>query len=209
MKVLPSALTLCFGLIGATATAAPVTYNFDETFASYDNNSDGSPASFSPGGQLTGTLTLDAALTGNARVVDYALGSFLPGPGNRTASYDSSVSGNNFSLNSSSGSTILSLVSPISSTAERLRLDFGSNPLGGSSLAFTASETYFNCGTVFWAGTPRNSCTLPNSGIGLGTGRAGSNQATQMTVSSVPLPAALPLFVSALAGLGLVARRRG
>ncbi len=73
-----------------------------------------------------------------------------------------------------------------------------------------------NCNGVLFGGTPRNSCTLPNFGVGLGTGRQGSNQSTQFTVGSesvgaqVPLPPTVALLAAGLAGLaGFRLRNRG
>lgn len=182
----------------ATANAAPVTFNINQQFDAYYNNKDGNNFSHPNGGVLAGTLTIDASLTGNNRIVGYDLTSNLPGPGSRTSHYEFGATSNTFSFTSS----ILSLVTPISTVASQLLLDFGSSSLGGSTLAFTGSEKFFNCKGIFYGGYPKNSCTLGNFGVGIGTGVQGANLATAMTtsVSAVPVPAAVWLFGPAIAG---------
>lgn len=190
---------LSFCALPIIASAAPVTYTINNQFASYYNNSDGSPFSFPNGGMLMGTLTVDAELSGSAMIVDYSLSSSLPTT-SRVSSYEYGVSGNTFTFSSS----VLSLLGPISSTADLLIMDFGASLLGGNSLSFTASETYYNCGTIFLGGYPRNNC-----GYSLGlAGIQGANNATLMSVSSVPVPAAVWLFGSGLLGLIGVAGRK-
>ncbi|MCK5749306.1 MAG: hypothetical protein KAH44_24040, partial [Oricola sp.] len=67
------------------AQAAVVTYEVSQNFATYQNNLDGSPASWAGGGLLSGTLVFDAD-TGDFVSAEFT--SSLPGPGSRTSVYD-------------------------------------------------------------------------------------------------------------------------
>ena len=190
-------LALGFGSLPLVASAAPVTYTINSQFASYFNNSDGNNFSHPNGGILTGTLTVDAELSGNAMIVDYSLSSYLPTT-SRVSSYEYGVTGNTFTL----ASSVLSLLGPIASTADLLTMDFGASTLGDNSLSFTASETYYNC-SIFYTPYPTNTCAYS---LGL-AGIQGANNATPMSVNAVPVPAAVWLFASGLLGLVGVARR--
>lgn len=205
------------GLVNVpAATASTVTYTFNNQFASFSNNLNAAPDN-GPGGILTGSLTLDPALVGDAIVVSYALNSYLPngsGGATRTASYDSSLANQEFRLNTVGG-TVLQLLVRGGVEWQRLVLDFGASLLGDNPIAVTASENYYKCKTVFLGGYPKNSCQLSNYGVGLGTGVLGANGVTQMLASAegavtaaVPLPAGAPLLAGAL-GLLALFRRQG
>lgn len=221
---LTAALAIAFTSV--SATAATITYDFNSQFSSYNNNSVSGVES-GPGGILTGSLTIDPTKTGNDFIVSYNLSSFLKGYGGsiyRTSTYDSADTNQNFALNISGG-TSLTLLTAIGSTLERLILDFGSAAFGDNPIMVTASETFFNCKGVFSGGYPRNSCTLPNYGVGLGTGVAGSNGGTLFSIdlnlnggnggsgdtggaTAVPLPAGVPLLMGGLGLLAVATRRR-
>jgi hypothetical protein len=217
LRHLAAAAALCLAADAASAT--PFTYEFNLNFDSYSNNSDGSTFSFSPGGLLQGSLTLDDALSGDAAVLGYQFTSNLPGPGDRTSAYDFGVPGNFYSFDGD----ILSLrydhiietgtFAGATSQRETMTLDFADGfSIGDSTLTFDGSERYIDCFPGFFSSGLQSNCT----------GLAGTNGGTGMTASlsvdgepggggtgaEIPLPAALPLMGLGLAALGVAARRR-
>ncbi len=202
----------------SSANAAIFDYNFNARYASYNVNPISGPEN-GQGGWLTGSLSLDDAGTGNGIISAYNLSTYLPNPFGgiyRSALFDSATAAQSFTVSVNTGVATVNFLTPVGGERQRLILSFNIGDIGGSALPTTASDQYLKCKGVFWGGAIRNSCSLPNYGIGLGSGVIGGNGGTSMlgasangpTPSPVPLPAGAPLLAAGLGMMGVLRYRR-
>lgn len=226
LRHLAAAAALCLAADAASAT--PFTYDINFRFPSYDNPGT-SGNEIQQGGILNGTVTLNQTLSGDARVIDYNLTSFLRcGDGfplscrTRDSEYIFGYTGtsgeveNTFSYTGDllvleqAGITQGGTFDGFKAWRHRLTLD---NILAApASLTADASERFDKCSGTF-VPFPQNPCggtagTYGSNGQGELTATASSTGEGGPTGAEIPLPAALPLMGLGLAALGVAARRR-
>jgi hypothetical protein len=227
MKTTIAAMIGLFAITGG-AGAAPIAYDVNLSFeaSTYYCVGCGGAESLpqTPGGTITGTITLDGDLTGVDRLVAFDFMTFLPqqdplsvySPAHSfTFDYDSSdpsmvvtAVGDTFTIHNQS-----QLVPPPAASPP-VGFDVGWNavltmtllgPLGGPSVDAAFGEAVhlqsnagFDLYSYRWI--PRNDRRARN----------GDTEATlsSASLSLVPLPAGLPLLITGLGILGLQARRR-
>lgn len=180
--------TIAVFMVAPTADAALVTYHVDGGWATNagTHNLNGR-APFPGGGSYAGQFTIDDS---TYALTDYNLTSQLNG---RFTTFDGSYvlgAARTSSTGTSNSAFFQWFDAP--SAGRRFRLWFvleSGSAWGDDTVNF--SQVFTDVDTYNWVGTG----IIQASGTG-------------MAVTSVPLPAALPLMFSALAGLGLSVRRR-
>jgi hypothetical protein len=199
MKKLISVAGLCAAVVMAIGVAAPAARATTVTavYTGTIRNGDDSGNHFNGGLNSGDAFTLTAFFKAPPGTYDSTGGGSITGGGTVTLN----TNGQNYTFNLSPNSYSLN--------------NFGQIKLftGDTSSTFLASDFYSpslpaSILTAFDGGCYADTYCSGSFEITTGGFSGASFDATHLNVTATPIPAALPLFASALLGLGFVARRR-